>query len=462
MIRAGRASRAWIALAGLLALAAGPVAAQTFGRAETADPRLSRRDVTSIVEQLAGLMATGYVDSARGLEVERKLLAANRSGQYRGFDRPRPLIARLVADVQAVIADAHFNILYVPPDAAGFSWTNSGDGPRDEARELEETRGRLRGGNFGVVKAEVLEGNIGWLTISRFDAPLPLFREPLTSAFDLLQHTDALIIDLRRNPGGNPECVQLAFSHFLEGPPFLATTRYTRSRNQREEYRTFPDPGGPRYLGRPVYVLTGPATASGAEMFSYQMKHYRKATIVGGRTTGGAHSFDTYKIGPPHVGNVMVLLPDARMIDALTNSDWEKTGVVPDVEATADEAPGTAIRLALDSLAASATTEEARARYRDQLEKMAFLASHGAPEASVLEKYVGRYGIRRVFLQDGRLRMQRESGPLVDLEAVAEDTFEVNIAMSPKPRVRFEIEGGRANAMVLRQPGGEERVERSP
>jgi hypothetical protein len=457
---AARTITARIALAALLVLACGPAAGQSFSHTAPADPTLSGRDVTSIVRELGTLMATGYVDSLRGLEVERMLLAGMKAGRYRKLDRPRPLIARLVADVQSVIADGHFNILYFPPEAPGFNWTSSADGPRDPKQELEKERARLRGSNFGVAGAEVLEGNIGWLTIARFDAPLELFREPLAAAFNLLRNTDALIIDLRRNPGGNPECVQLAFSYFLDGPERLATTRYTRSRNQREEYRTFADPGGPRYLGRPVYVLVGPATASGAEMFSYQMQNERKATIVGGRTVGGAHSFDTYKIGTPRIGNVMVLLPDARMIDALTNSDWEGKGVEPDVDVPGDQAPTAAIRLALDSLAAGATSEEARTRYRNQLEKMSFMAAHGAPGVAELEKYAGTFGIRRVSVDAGRLTMQREGGPRVELEAVAEDTFEVNVNMSPKPRVRFEMAGGRARALVLNQNGGEERVER--
>jgi len=443
-----------------LLLASAAAATPAFEPAAAPDPKVSRREAAEIVRSLADLMAASYVDSVLGAEVQRKLLGRLKAGAYARLDRPRPLVAELVSDVQAVIADGHFNILYFPPQAPGFSWVNSGEGPRDEQAMLEEARGRLRGGNFGVAKAEVLEGNVGWLTISKFDAPLPLFREPLAAAFELLRNTDALVVDLRKNPGGNPECVALAISYFLDGPAVLATSTYHRSRKERTDYWTSPDPGGPKYLGRPVYVLTSSATASGGEMFSYQMKHRRVGTLVGEGTMGGAHSFDTYKIGAPRVGNVMVLLPDARTIDGATNGDWEKVGVPPDVEAPADEAPKVALRHALETLLAKAESAELRASYQNQLDKLAFAATHGAPATADLEKYVGRYGIRRVFLADGRLKYQRDNGPPVDLEPVAEDTFELNVAMTPKPRVRFELEGNEAKAMVLRQPGGEERIER--
>jgi hypothetical protein len=156
----------------------------------------------------------------------------------------------------------------------------------------------------------------------------------------------------------------------------------------------------------------------------------------------------------------MVLVPNGRTIDALTQGDWEKTGVAPDVEAPADRAPDVAMRLAFEALMAKATTEEARGTYRELLDKRAFLAEHGVPDERQLRAYTGQYGIRRVFLESGRLKIQRQSGPPVDLEPVAEHTFELNIAMTPKPRVRFEVEDGVAAAIVLRQFGGEERVEK--
>jgi hypothetical protein len=453
--------RAGLVLLALFALAAPAVHAQTFQAAAAPDPKLSRRDVTEIVDQLATLLARDYVDSLRGIEAQRKLKAGLKAGDYRKFDQPRPLVAKLMADVQSVISDGHFNILYFPPAASGFQWTNAGEGgPPDEKKQIEEARGRLRSTNFGVAKAEVLEGNIGWLTITKFDAPLDLLREPLAAAFSLLRNTDALVIDLRKNPGGNIECVQLAFSYFLDEPARLASTEYWRSRNERKEFHTYADPGGPKYLGRPVYVLTSESTGSGAEMFSYQMKNYRKGALVGGVTSGAAHSFETYKIGPEHAGNVMVLLPNGRTIDALTQGDWENVGVQPDVEARADEAPTVAMKLALEALLAKAESEEAKAAYRHQLDKLAYRARHGEPDVRAFEKYVGRYGIRRVFVEDDRLKFQRDNGPLVELEPVDEDTFELNVAMTPKPRVRFEVEGGVAKAMVLRQMGGEERVEK--
>jgi hypothetical protein len=109
---------------------------------------------------------------------------------------------------------------------------------------------------------------------------------------------------------------------------------------------------------------------------------------------------------------------------------------------------------------AKAGDDAARAGYRGLLDKMAFVAAHGTPRAGALEKYAGRYGIRRVFVENERLKLQRESGPVVELEQVADHTFELLISISPRPRVRFDVEGETARAIHIPQPGGDERVER--
>jgi hypothetical protein len=449
-------------LALLLALAPAPQAAnaQAFVQPEGAEVVMTRAEIDETVKSLAELMATGYFDSTLGAEVQRRLSTGLKQRKYHPLTRPSHLVTQLIQDVQSVISDGHFNMLYSPPAASGFNWVNAGDGPKDEQAMLEEARGRLRSLNFGVAGAEVMDGNIGYLNLSRFDAPLELLREPLADAFSLLQHTDALIVDMRRNPGGNPECVNLAFSYFVDGPAILTTTKYTRMPRGREEYRTFAEPGGPRYLGRPVYVLTSSSTASGGEMFSYQMKHHRKATLVGATTAKTAHSFDTFRIGPARLGNVMVMLPNAHLVDEVTGTDWEGSGVAPDIETKPEQALAVAAIHAARDLLAKAGTPEARSAYRDLIDKLEFVRSHGTPSAEALAKYEGRYGIRRVWLEDGVLRFQRDNGPRVDMEAVGEHLFELTISMSPRPRVRFEVEGGVVRALHLKGPEGDQRTAR--
>lgn len=452
------------ALAAALALATAIVpaaaAAPSFS-APAADPvELTKAETRDLVRSLAALMADGYTDSLAGAAVRRALLAHLAAGRYRDAKRPSDLAALLGADVQAVIRDKHFNLLHFPPAVAGFKWVNASEGPRDEQAALDESRQRMRGLNFGVLEARVLEGNIGYLNLARFDAPPELLREPLAAAFTLLRHTDALVVDVRKNPGGHIECVQLAFSYFHPGPPALMTTEVNRRTGARVEHRTVADPGGPRYLGRPVFVLASRSTGSGGEMFTYQMKHHGRGLVVGDTTSGAAHSFDTIQMGSERTGHFMVLLPDARTVDALTGGDWEHTGVPPDVICRPDSALARATRLAIDSLAARTGDPEARRMYLDLAARADWEAANAPPTAAELATYAGRYGSRRVFVEDGRLRYQRDQGPLVELSPSGPATFDLVISASPRPRVRFELEHGAVRAMVLVTQGREERFTR--
>jgi len=448
-----------IALGGVVT-AAHQANAQGFARPSGPEVRMTRAERERTVRELGTLFAEGYFDSTLGERVRTRLLDHQRRGRYREIERPADLTAALVRDVQELIHDGHFNMLHFPPAAQGFNWVNAGDGPRDEQAMLEDDRKRLRVYNYGVTAAEVLEGNIGYLNLARFDAPPELLREPLASAFRLLANTDALIVDVRRNPGGHIACVQLAFSYFVEGPPSRTVTEITRMKKERKEHFTVPDPGGPKYLGRPVYVLTGAPTASGGEMFAYQMKNHGKAVVIGEKTAAAAHSFDTFKIGSERLGHTMVMLPNAHLVDEVTKTDWEGVGVLPHVAVPADQALTAARRRAFEDLMAKAQAPEERAAYQNLIEKLDYAATHAPPSPESLAKYAGRYGTRRVWVDGGILRYQRESGPRVEMQPVAEDTFELVVAMSPRPRVRFEFEGDRVRALILKSGSQEDRYPR--
>jgi C-terminal processing protease CtpA/Prc len=72
----------------------------------------------------------------------------------------------------------------------------------------------------------------------------------------------------------------------------------------------------------------------------------KRATIVGEATGGGAHP-----TGQEFVGEHFVLmLPGGRAINPITKTNWEGTGVVPDVVVPAGEALDKARGLALSAL----------------------------------------------------------------------------------------------------------------
>ena len=138
--------------------------------------------------------------------------------------------------------------------------------------------------NFGFEKVERLSGNIGYLDFRNFEDP-KLASETAAAAMTFLANTDALIIDLRQNGGGEPEMVAFVASYLFDKKTHLNDI-YDRPANRTEEFWTKETVPGKKFGGeKPVFVLTSHYTFSGAEEFSYNLKNLKRATIIG-ETTG--------------------------------------------------------------------------------------------------------------------------------------------------------------------------------
>jgi hypothetical protein len=110
----------------------------------------------------------------------------------------------------------------------------------------------------------------------------------LAAAMQLVSGTDALIVDLRRNCGGSGETATALLSYFFEEPIQLSSIVERKNGQPVERQRwTMPYVAGPRYAGKPVFVLTSRRTHSAAELCAYDLKNTHRATIVGERTAGG-------------------------------------------------------------------------------------------------------------------------------------------------------------------------------
>jgi len=109
---------------------------------------------------------------------------------------------------------------------------------------------------------------------------------------------------------------------------------YNRKENTTDQYWTLPYVPGKKLAGKPVFVLTSKNTFSGAEEFSYNLKMLKRATLVGETTGGGAHPVAGHRIDDHFSINV----PFARAINPISKTNWEGTGVEPDIKVPAADA----------------------------------------------------------------------------------------------------------------------------
>ena len=245
-----------------------------------------------------------------------------KAGAYATADA-RELAAALTRDLQAVSHDKHVRVVLAADHAARMQ------------KVVAPT-------NHGIGKYEVLPGNIGYLEVASFLGRGPGVEEAIATAMTALAKTDALIIDVRANGGGNPQTVAQLSSYLFERPTHL-NSLYWRERDRTDEFWTRAQVEGLRFgQSKPVYVLTSAKTFSGAEEFSYNLKNLKRATLVGERTGGGAHPGGVRKLND----RFSIFVPTGRAISPVTGTNWEGTGVVPDVEVPAADALERALQLA--------------------------------------------------------------------------------------------------------------------
>lgn len=310
------------------------------GMAQTAIDAASR---AQLIDNLIRELNANYVFP----EVAGKLEAALRAKQKRGdYDRAadaQGLAVLLTSELQAVSGDLHLGVRFseapAPPRPTG---------PRPPPTAEDETRfqARAKAMNYGLGKVEKLPGNIGYLETHGF-GPAKYVDKAFSAAMTQLADSDALIIDMRGNGGGSPDSIAYLSSYLFDKRTHL-NDLYWREGNRTEEFWTTEEVPGKKYgQQKPVYVLTGPRTFSGAEEFSYNLQQLRRATLVGERTRGGANPGGTLQLTP----HFSVFVPRGRAINPISKTNWEGIGVTPDVKVAAADALVTAQKMALEKLA---------------------------------------------------------------------------------------------------------------
>ncbi|WP_025025625.1 S41 family peptidase [Caldalkalibacillus mannanilyticus] len=91
---------------------------------------------------------------------------------------------------------------------------------------------------------------------------------------------------------------------------------------------------GKKYIDKPLYILTSGFTFSGGEAFAYSLQQAQKAKVIGEITGGGAHPVTFQQISE----NIRFRIPNRRSINPITLSNWEGTGVIPDVQLEQEKA----------------------------------------------------------------------------------------------------------------------------
>lgn len=361
---------------------------------------------SEVIANVATGLEQGYLDAQTGRTIGQALVARLRAGAYDSLTNPAQFAEVVTRDLRATNGDLHLGLRFSPtPPATGRP---AGDPFGDAARQ-----------NFGFGRAEILEGNVGYLEMTGFIGASG-YQDVVVDALRFLSRTDALIIDLRRNGGGSGEMTHFMFSHFLGATPVPTIRVQSRSSPEGTVRQSLASVPGPRRPDVPLFLLTSQRTASAAEEFSFVLKNQRRATLVGTRTAGAGHMVASRPIGHGFTLSVSI----TRVSDPTTGREWEQVGVQPDVPVPAERALIEAHAAALRAILA-ATTDAARTRLLTRLLTAAEAQRQARPvDVRRLARFAGAYEGRVVTLVDGRLVYTRVPGGLGEaLVALGGDRF---------------------------------------
>jgi hypothetical protein len=347
----------------------------TFENASPDAPRITMPDDGSLAaEQMSGreivtaamsLLRANYVFPEVAEQAATAVEAHMAAGEYDDLDEVT-LTELLTRQLQEITGDKHLRLRLgggpppgrgpepggpgpggPGPGGPGPGGPERGPGPDEveptnhEARRLAmRQRGRLD--NFGIRRVERLDGNVGYLDVRRV-AMAANAGPAITAAMELVAGTYALILDLRRNGGGSPDGVLLWCSYLLKDEPIHLNDIFHADTGETRQFWTLPYVPGTRYVDRPIYALTSSRTFSGGEEFCYNLQALGRAELIGETTGGGAHPTRGFPISRAvHIG-----IPFARSINPVTGTNWQGTGVIPDVAVPEAEAYDVAYAKAL-------------------------------------------------------------------------------------------------------------------
>ena len=390
--------------------------------AAAADAPLTPQSRATVLDAVVDRLKSTYVDVDAAPRIEKALRARQRSGAYDALSNPAQFAEVVTQDLRSINGDLHLGLRYStePPAAPG----RAGVGPFGDPRAL----------NFGMGRAEILDGNVGYLEITGFTGGD--YQSAVVDALRFLSRTDAMILDVRRNPGGASDMSHFIFSHFLPEKPVPTINVFSRSFSEPNRRMSLGDVPGPRRADVPLFILTSQGTASAAEEFSFVLKNKHRATIVGTRTAGAGHMVAQTPIG----SGFTVSLSITRVTDPDSGREWELVGVQPDLAVAPEQALGAAHVAALKAIAAS-TTDTVRTHLLQLLIETVEARAHVAPDAPArLASLSGVYEGRVVSVRDGRLWYARRNGALSEpLVPLSGDLYALGAL-----RLRFAEVSGRA------------------
>jgi hypothetical protein len=299
--------------------------------------KLGAADRQRVIDGAIANLTRYYVDPDVARTIADALLAQERSSDDDAVTDGEAFANRLTRQMRDVSHDPYVMMVFSTD-------TTPQNPPATTPEDVTRYRKEMEENNCTFESVKLLPHNIGYLKFNTFpDATV--CGTTVAAAMASLNRADAIIFDLRDNRGGYANMVALIATYLFDHPAHL-NDFYNRADNSTEQSWTLPPVSGNRLANKPAFVLTSHTTFSAAEAFSYDLKMLKRATLVGETTSGRGHMGMGHRIDD----HFTIRVPGVRVVNPISKTNWEGTGVEPDVKVKAAKALETAAMLAESSL----------------------------------------------------------------------------------------------------------------
>lgn len=361
--------------------------------------KLDSKMKSEAITNLSQTLIENYIFLDVAKKVESTLQDNFKNKVYDNIEDPIEFSRAITNDLQLITHDKHLRFGFNPEMAADLLSAGNDEETNPILRKKYEEE--MKQINYGFKKLEILSGNIGYVDLRGF-VDVNIAKETGAAAMNFLSNTNAIIFDLRENGGGDPNMVQFLCSYLFDGKVHL-NDLYYRKKNETTEYWTLETVPGKKMPNMDIYVLTSKFTFSGAEEFTYNLKNLKRATIIGENTGGGANPGGGMRI----TEYFTAFVPTGRAINPITKTNWEGTGIAPDISCKQEDALTIAQIEIFKKLAASSNSEEKKMEYKWNIEPLEAKVNPVNVSADVLQKYAGDYGIRKIYFENNELIYER-------------------------------------------------------
>lgn len=360
----------------------------------------------AVLQSICNAINSYYVFPDRAKSMADYIKKQSEAGRYDSLNNPSDFANQVVKDIRSVFNDRHLRVEYNPElekDIIKFISSKRG---ADQVSEADIAKDRKT--NFYFKKIEILPSNIGYIEFTNFVRPSLPARKTVNAAMQFVSNTDALILDLRNNFGGNAAMANEILGYFFDARTYTGKS-FNRIENRwvdnYVENKKAVTQG--LVLNMPVYILTSNRTFSAAEGLAYTLQSMKNVVVIGEATRGGAHLTRSFSLGNGFVG----FIPYLRGENVKTKTDWEGTGVIPDIKIEESKSLLTAQNTILTRKLAATANDTEKRKISWLINYYKSTNSDVVVDSSNAAKFIGRFAEFEITVKENQLMFRDTNQP---------------------------------------------------